>query len=303
MLETHSFDTAQLAAARELLVNEQIASVSLLQRTFRVGYGAARSLMDALVREGIVTASNGEAPYALSPVFQEGTAAFRSWALSAYTGCDGGDHLAKTWVLGIEHGDSPSDGPADPMPVEGYSIARQSKYRYNVQVFKLLSAIHGGRVEDWLRFAEREQPFVHGARGYFKGNLYPFPCWTERSWSDEALRETGFASKERYGAWCRNHRFDTVAAWIDAASPDLVIATGIGRKNDFLQVAFDSAPVQVHAHRQQVGEASFTWYSARRAGRLLVVLPHLSGYPLMWRHGTLHAFGERIAALREGEGR
>lgn len=297
MLETPSVDATQLAGARELLMNEQLASVSLLQRHLRIRYSEACALMEALQRDGVVTALAANGMRELTPPYQDGSAQFRSWALTPYAGCDGGDHLAKTWVLGVEHGDSDFDGPVDPANYDGYPIAQQSTYRYNVQVFKLLAAIKGMRVDEWPRFAEREQPFVRGAGGYFKGNLYPYPCWSEQSWSDAAHQDTGFASKERYRAWCRNHRFSTLAAWIDAADPRLIIATGITRKSDFLSVAFDREPVDVCAHRQQVGAASFIWYSARRGARLLVVLPHLSGSPLMRGHQTLQLLGDQIAAL------
>ncbi|QPO22750.1 hypothetical protein HXW90_25970 [Pseudomonas sp. Y39-6] len=44
-----------MAAAEDVLVAEQWASISLLQRRLKLGYSAARSLMDALERNGVVS--------------------------------------------------------------------------------------------------------------------------------------------------------------------------------------------------------------------------------------------------------
>lgn len=195
MLETQQVDTIQLEAARELLVSEQLASVSLLQRHFRLSYGAACTLMEALHREGVVETLAACGTRELAASYKDGSDDFRAWALSPYAGCDGGDHLAKTWVLGVEHGDSAHDGLAVSTAYDGYSIARQSTYRYNVQAFKLLTAIHGGRVEDWLRFAEIEQPFVQGAPGYFKGNLYPSPVGQSKVGPRRHVRKLALPAK------------------------------------------------------------------------------------------------------------
>jgi hypothetical protein len=155
-------------------------------------------------------------------------------------------------VLGFEHGESGAAGSGQPLEGDGYPISRQRTYRYNRQVFKLLAAIKGRHVADWQSFTERKQLFVKGASGYFKGNLYPYPCPDDAAWSDDAHCETGFASKERYRAWCRNHRFPVVEQWIARANPDLVIATGITRRHDFLGVVFQREFVTMKEHQVDI---------------------------------------------------
>ncbi len=201
-------------------------------------------------------------------------------------------------MLGFEHGESAAEGSRRSLEDESYSISLQRTYRYNRQVFKLLAAIEGGYVADWLSFAERKQPFVKGSSGYFKGNLYAYPCPDDATWSDVAQIETGFVSKERYRAWCRNHRFPVVEQWITRANPDLVIASGITRRQDFLSVVFRREYVRMEEHRVAVPGQTCRFFSASHNGRLLVVLRHLSGSPLFAANATLQAAGAQIAALR-----
>lgn len=294
-------DHSQLvAAARNVVLREQIASISLLQRHLRIGYAYAQSLMAALELEGVVTGADTKGGRRLAAAHQEGLSSFRAWALGEFAGCDGGDPYGKTWVLGVEHGDSPSDGPGHDVADAGYPLSQQRTYRYNVQLFKLLAAIEGMPVTDWLAFAEREQPFVRGTQGYFKGNLFPYTCPSDEDWSEAAQRETGFSTKERYRAWCRNHRFEAIGQWIARAEPDLVIACGIGYRHDFAAVAFQRAPVKVLEHRLDLPGRATRFFSASHEGRLLVVLPHLSGSPLMYSHATLQEAGRYIATLRKG---
>jgi hypothetical protein len=295
---TISDQSELFAAARDLIINEQLSSVSLLQRHLRIGYSHAQTLMDVLETAGIVTPPILAGGRLLTETYQGGLPEFRDWAVSEFAGCDGGDLLGKTWVLGFEHGESDAQRSGQPLEDDGYPILRQRTYRYNRQVFKLLAAIDGGDVADWLSFADREQPFVKGARGYFKGNLYPYPCPDDAAWSDAAQRETGFANKERYRGWCRNHRFPVIEQWIARANPDLVIATGITRRHDFLGVVFQHEFVKMEEHRVNAPGRVRRFFSACHNGRLLVVLPHISGSPLFAANATLQAAGAQIAALK-----
>jgi len=48
-----------LEEAKEIIINNQIASTSFLQRMLRIGYGRAASILDSLERAGIIGPSNG----------------------------------------------------------------------------------------------------------------------------------------------------------------------------------------------------------------------------------------------------
>lgn len=298
MQDTPFISADLLAAGRRIILEEQLASIALLQRHLRLGFGFATALMRALEQQGIVEDS-GEGHFRLSDRVQDGSAGFRSWALGRHSGCDGGDGQGAVWVLGVEHGNSPNEGSGPDAAHDGNPIARQRTYRYNVQVFKLLAAIAGMAVQDWRGFAEREQPFVKGQRGYFKGNLYPYPCWNDLLWDAEARRETGFQSKDTYRAWCRHHRFPVLSAWIGQAAPTLIIGTGIMRVQDFVDVAFEQAPVTRQNHFVEVAGRRSRFVAVQSNGRLLVVVPHLSGSRLFAADATLQAAGTMIAGMWE----
>ncbi|MDX8288846.1 DNA translocase FtsK [Metabacillus indicus] len=48
--------------AKALVIKRQIASVSMLQRYFRIGYMASARMIDRMEEEGIVTEYNGATP-------------------------------------------------------------------------------------------------------------------------------------------------------------------------------------------------------------------------------------------------
>lgn len=292
-----SIQSSQIAIARDLAINQQLVSVSMLQRHLRINYSDALKLMHVLELDGVVTPPLPDGKRQLTQAFQEGHPEFRAWAVSEFAGCDGGDPLAKTWLIGFEHGQSDAERSERPVDDDGYPISRQRTYRYNLAVFKLLAAIEDEKVADWLSFAERRQPFVKGALGYFKGNIYPYPCHSDAGWTEAAQSGTGFRTKGRYRAWCRNHRFPVVEQWIARADPALVIATGITRRHDFLDVVFGRERVAMDEHRVDVPGRMRRFFSASHNGRLLVVLPHLSGSPLFAADATLQKAGAQIAHL------
>jgi hypothetical protein len=59
--------TALITHAKRILVDAQLASVSLLQRHLRVGYGVALSLMQELVRAEVILPASGNQGYRLDP--------------------------------------------------------------------------------------------------------------------------------------------------------------------------------------------------------------------------------------------
>lgn len=95
-MTTISEQSQLVEAARDLIINEQLASVSLLQRHLRIGYSYAQTLMDVLEGAGIVTPLLSTGMRGLTQAYQEGLPEFRNWAVSESAGCDGGDPLAKT---------------------------------------------------------------------------------------------------------------------------------------------------------------------------------------------------------------
>ena len=54
----HPTHAERLEQARKLVIKENKASISLIQRVLRIGYNAAAHLMEDLEREGVVSPMN-----------------------------------------------------------------------------------------------------------------------------------------------------------------------------------------------------------------------------------------------------
>lgn len=215
--------------------------------------------------------------------------------------CDGGDpgtpDCPSIWVLGIEPGWSLADSVAAEQEgakrteqLEQYSIELQLTWHYNRNAFKLLAALDGMSIEDYLRFAERARPFERGSVGYFKGNLFPEPFNKVGSWDDEATEATGFATKAEYQEWQRSVRFAVMRAWIERCRPKIVIGVGLTHLHDFLAI---TGTIEVpHAQRFEVNGHSKRLHVATSGVVPVAVVPHLSGSP----HGLNSDEARRIAA-------
>lgn len=209
-------------------------------------------------------------------------------ALEKFEGCDSDERAAGTpenpsvWLLGLEHGTFKSihegDNFVDEDKEEGYSVKTQLRWPYNRAAFKLLAAMHGHSVEDYISFAERERPFVEGSPGYFKGNLYPYPCRKLEVWTEEAISDTGFASKAEYQTWCHEKRLPVVKQWIDEHQPKLIIGAGISNLDDFALAVFGEKVDFQHKRFETSTQTKRVAYFVRD-GRKLLVVPHLSGGP------------------------
>lgn len=210
---------------------------------------------------------------------------FQQWALEEFAGCDGGDpgsrEAPSIWLFGIEHGDAPNKlRPDDQDATDDYSVEIQLGYHFNRNAFKFLAAINGHPVHRSREFAQSHQPWVKGAHGYFKGNIYPYPCQKTSVWGSEAAEYTGFASKKTYIDWCSENRLPLIRRWADKYGPQVFIGVGITCRNEYsrafygMDVPFDERKFLVNGHSKRI-------FLAERGGKKLVVIPHLSG----GRHG------------------
>ena len=213
------------------------------------------------------------------------TEAFRNWALEKFSGCDNDDLEAGTpeqpsiWLMGIEHGTYKSihdENHKDDADNDCYSIDLQMKWPYNQKAFKLLAAIHSHYdLETYRDFAHEQQPFVKGSPGYFKGNLYPYPCNSQHSWDFKALTETGFQTKREYLDWCEHNRLPVLRRWIKAHGPKVIIGVGISQKDAFAKAVFGER-VNMSEKRILV-EKKQRMFIHEREGIKLVVIPHFAG--------------------------
>lgn len=278
-----------LPQATELVVRMNAVSVSLLQRHFRLGYGAGTELARALESAGIVTPPGSDGfrnltPFAMSlrPAAAPDTRELcEAWAGDPFEGGDGGDagspDAPSIWLFGQEHGDALNLGPVPEASRDkrDYSIDAQLRYPFNRNAFKLFAAIHGEPVTRYEQFARLHQPWVPGSRGYFKGNLYPYPCRDLGTWSATAARETGFDRKDEFIAWCNGHRLPAIADAVRSHRPRLFIGIGATMAREF-SLAYFGAPLPLETYQFAVGgHTKKIRYATHNSGRL-VVLPHIS---------------------------
>lgn len=234
---------------------------------------------------------------------------FTQKSLEEFSGCDNGKKQAGSaekpsiWLFGIEFGTYKSvhdenENTRSTGEDSEYSIEQQSKFPYNLKAFKLLASIYDYRVEDyWELFAKKYRPFETNSTGFFKGNLFPYPCRNVGAWSDKAKEDTGFASKNDCLDWCRKERLPAVKSWIKKYQPKVFIGVGISHKEDFSRAVFgevknltEKKDIIVNGHTKRL------FYHIGTQNKL-VVIPHFSSPSGLNSDESLQKTGQFIAGL------
>lgn len=238
---------------------------------------------------------------------------FHKFALGFY-GCDGGDLGSPSnksiWACGIEWG-----GREDPATMEDffrdeYKAEEYSKscpvyerwqhnleYNYNWQLMKILSAIAGGNVGEYKKFAEEIKPFTKGSAGYFKMNLYPlaFKDTSHEHWTEKLYKVTGFETKPQYIEWVQKNRFPVIRSWTEKYSPKLVLCTGITYKHEFYQAFGVNDPSRM---KEEIIDERSLAYGVNKQGTLVAVIPFMVGSPYgLLKNTSIQKFGQRIREL------
>ncbi|WP_314368398.1 hypothetical protein [Neisseria cinerea] len=232
--------------------------------------------------------------------------------LRDFHGCDGGDigspEKPSVWVCGIEWGGGHTVENLRQIAAEPYTGDTEFgfgdwqecvAYPYNISVCKLLCALNGGQVENYRRFAEEVQPFVHKAdSGYFKMNLYPiaFKNTDASLWQQEFSEITGFADKQEYVNFCNKYRFAQMNQWAEQCRPRLIIGFGTSYDKEF-NVAFSDG---LSGFRQEEIVGKKLKWKRNQNDTLLAVLPFPSGSHGLNSNESLQKFGERLAELLVG---
>lgn len=232
---------------------------------------------------------------------------FQKWA-SGFSGCDGGDignpQNRSIWVCGIEWGGSGHDpeklkeiilDPVDSPPL-GYEHHSESlAYIFNWQTLKLLTAIQGEPVENYIQISESIRPFIKDSKGFFKMNLFPvaFKDTNHQRWLSDYNAITGFQTKEEYLSWCRQARFSTIRSWVEEFKPKLVICFGKTFSADF-----KSALVNGNSEftKETILNRELSW-TRTQDDTLVAICPFPVNRYGLNSHALLQAFGERIRAL------
>lgn len=233
---------------------------------------------------------------------------FSEEALTKFYGCDsdeiqaGNKNNPSIWLFGIEHGTYKSRHAVnlntnELKEDEQYLIKTQMKWPYNQKAFKLLASMlpeYGA--EKYIEFAEKYNPFVLGTPGFFKGNLYPYPCHNIGVWPESAVEITGVTSKHEYIKWCREYRHPVIKKWVEEYCPKIFIGVGIENRQEFSLAVFGKSvnlsenAISVNNHKKRV-------FYHITDDKKLVVIPHFSGPNGLNSNESLQKVGEFIASV------
>lgn len=234
---------------------------------------------------------------------------FFKWA-TGFSGCDGGDigspSSRSIWFCGIEWG---GEHPADEhelthsiftknleQPNDGYQEWTENiAYIFNWQAMKLLNAIHGGSVLDYKKFAYTNQPFVKGAEGFFKMNLYPlaFKNTSHELWKSGFSIATGLASKQDYISWIKENRFPILKRLVETHVPKLVVCVGKSYLSEFASVFSENAS----EFKCEVIDGRELNWTVNKQGSLVVVIPFMVNRNGLTKNVTIQKVGNRIGEL------
>jgi len=166
----------------------------------------------------------------------------KEWVCS-FSGCDGGNLYADTWLCGIEWGGGNLDNyyeeklPKEikngkaPINLKEYSWEESLKYPYGRSFAKLFIAIKGGKVENYKDSAR------WNGEDLFKANLYPiaFESTDHTLWHKYGVDKiTDFETKHLFNTWCFFNRFPFFTQLRIKHKPKLIICTGINYLRDYL---------------------------------------------------------------------
>jgi len=170
----------------------------------------------------------------------------QNWA-NSFSGCDGGNLKADTWLCGIEWGYSGASEQEKqdyytnelPKEIENGAVNLNSNYNFftdeslaypfNRGFAKLYASYKGGDVSDFNTVTGQ----------LLKLNISPIGFWKDEEylWNKYSLpNTTGFEVKEEFVKYLNNiNRFTEIR---HLHKPKLIVCVGVGRRNDFLKCFF-----------------------------------------------------------------
>jgi hypothetical protein len=230
----------------------------------------------------------------------DSTQDFEKWA-KGFSGCDGGNLSGSVWFCGIEWG-AGEQHDLEKEVIESVSEPPQIydtpdvilKYPYGIKLLKLITAMRGNAVSDYLNVAD-ETPFpFHRDSDSFKLNLFPvaFKNVDPRLWVEKYSAITGIRTIEAYLEWCRKNRFPAIRSWMQRGEPKLVVGVGRSNESDF-RMAFG---FNGRENVETIEGLKLVWLSNGKS--ILSVIPFL-GYQrnLLNSDRLLQAFGKRLGGF------
>ncbi len=233
---------------------------------------------------------------------------FALWA-KGFAGCDGGDigspSTPSIWFCGLEWGGGHDENSlsesisslASDVPYGYDHEDENTAYIFNRQIMKLISAMHGGNVNEYEKFVTTLKPFVRGQAGFFKMNLFPiaFKNTDHGLWKTSFSNLTGIESKQRYLEWCREERFPILRSWVATYRPRAVICFGKSYSDDFKRAFSD---LNVDFKREDIGGRELSW-AKNSNGTLVAICPFPVNRNGLNSNALLQGFGSRLGSLAD----
>lgn len=230
---------------------------------------------------------------------------FQEWVKS-FSGCDGGELTAPTWLCGIEYGiriDSKNINNyyAEKLKKEilqGYvnlntqnNIFDDLSYPFNLSFAKIYSSIYGIPVSE-----------LGSSNKVLKLNLFPITFNKDQSslWAKEIVEVTGCETKKDYTNFISNaFRFKEIR---NKYKPRLIICVGNSRVHDFKKSFFGDLSIKFVREALRPEETAKNQNNryinyAQHDGTLIVVVPFSTSASGLNSDYLLGAAGNRIKEL------
>jgi hypothetical protein len=235
----------------------------------------------------------------------------KEWA-SSFSGCDGGDVKADTWLCGIEwaYSDTPDQEMQDyytndlPKEIDKGEVKLDKKYNFftdesmtypfNRGFAKFYAAYKGNRVEDYNDITGK----------LLKLNISPIGFWKDQEelWSQYNLSiTTGFEVKTDFVKFLNSlNRFSEIR---QEHKPKLITCVGVGRRDDFQKCFFGNIDIPFKtiniSPKSETNKNKRNVYYLKHDGTLLVVIPFFTSSNGLNSDYLLQETGRVISDLAE----
>jgi len=228
---------------------------------------------------------------------------FEKWAIG-YSGCYGGDVSGKFWLSGIEYGGGTSENELvfnDSSVPPTKSEPEYLKYPYGQKAAKLYTAMLGKDMTDYKKIAT-EQRYFSADSGSFMMNLYPISFRKDQDelWEEWLYKKTGLPTKSIYCAWCQMNRFKAITERVIKYSPEIIVGTGLSRKDDFI-MAFGGIENLYENEKElqsiKIMDKQMYYLPVNNGRTMLFITPFLGSSGGLNSDALLSEFGKQIRQI------
>ncbi|MBL1294432.1 MAG: hypothetical protein COB61_011265 [Thiotrichales bacterium] len=233
----------------------------------------------------------------------------KNWA-NSFSGCDGGNIKADTWLCGIEWGYS--DGTEEekqnyytnelPEEIGEGAVKLNSSYNFFTDE-SLVYPFNRGFAKLYAAYKGDDVGNYNAITGQLlKLNISPIGFWKDEEylWDKYNLsKTTGFDVKEYFVSYLNSlNRFTEIR---NNHKPKLIVCVGVGRRNDFLRCFFGNKDIDFKkttlTPQSESNKNTRNIYYSRYDETLIVVVPFFTSSNGLNSDYLLQKTGDAIAKL------